>query len=170
MTVAQQPATGSSRAVGHGKRRIIPMPDFGVKVLGPNPQQTMRVVGLIRAGTSWRQLLEIGRYQRAWTEADVRRIIDANRVPMPDMPTARQAAPNAKVLPLAPRLLDVSDGMVKAWSNTEIADRTALPESTVKAYVRQIIAASGARDRIGYVVGVLTGSILPSLPDEHDAD
>lgn len=73
----------TTRTDSRGRPKQVPLPDFGAKVLGTNPEQTVRILGLVRAGSSYDYILEVGRYQGTWTEADVRRVLTANRVPMP---------------------------------------------------------------------------------------
>jgi hypothetical protein len=156
-----------NRSDAKGRARLVPIPDFQARNLGPNPVRTMRVLGMVRAGHSWKHIVEVGRYQGAWTEQEARNILAANGVPVPEGP--HPAATPGRVLPLPHQQLVVARAMTRAWTNAEIAAHHKLPEGTVKAYVRQIIAASECRDRIGFVVAVLTGQIDLRDQDEHDA-
>lgn len=153
-----------------GQPRQVPLPDFGAVALGPHPQQTMRVLGLVRAGHPWKYILDVGRYQKSWTEADVRRILRANRIALADQPAEAHRAPvQAAPLLLHRRHLSVLDGVCKGWTNAEIGAYHGIPESTVKVAVRSITKKAGVRDRVGLVVAVLTGQLAPAEEGDHDA-
>nr|WP_240508777.1 LuxR C-terminal-related transcriptional regulator [Streptomyces ossamyceticus] len=52
--------------------------------------------------------------------------------------------------------------MGQGWTNTEIAERLVLTESTVKKHVGRVLAKIGARDRIQAVITAYdTGLVRP---------
>lgn len=135
-------------------------PDFGALALGPHPHQTMRVLGLVRAGHSMHNILEIGRYQGSWTPKDVERILRTNRVRTPDAPDAGNAPPGARVLKLPATQAAVVDLVRQGLDNHEIADALGLSPNTVRSYVSQILHAAGCRDRVALVIAVLTRTLV----------
>jgi hypothetical protein len=62
------------------------VPTFATKNLGPNPVATQRILGLATAHWSWGKIVDLGRYQGTWTEADVQWVLD----------TASTSAPSAR--------------------------------------------------------------------------
>ncbi|WP_460062557.1 response regulator [Streptomyces sp. YKOK-I1] len=80
-----------------------------------------------------------------------RRLLDAY--------THRALAPSGGPAPEDPRLRALTDrerevlvAIGQGWTNTEIAERLVLTESTVKKHVGRVLAKIGARDRIQAVI------------------
>jgi DNA-binding NarL/FixJ family response regulator len=75
-----------------------------------------------------------------------------------DAYTARTAAATAapagdpRLAALSDREREVLVAVGQGWTNTEIAERLTLTESTVKKHVGRILAKIGARDRIQAVI------------------
>jgi len=70
-----------------------------------------------------------------------------------------------------PRLKDLSDrerevlvAIGNGWTNTEIAERLVLSESTVKKHVGRVLAKIGARDRIQAVILAYDAGLVRSKP------
>ncbi|MFF2526703.1 response regulator [Streptomyces liangshanensis] len=78
-----------------------------------------------------------------------RRLLDAyvHRLPSPAEP-----GPDRRIAALTEREREVLTVIGQGWTNTEIAGRLHLAESTVKTHVSRILAKTGARDRVQAVI------------------
>ncbi|WP_043662459.1 response regulator [Streptomyces xylophagus] len=77
-----------------------------------------------------------------------RKLIDAFADRMP----GRTPEQDGRLEALTDREREVLTVMAAGWSNTEIAERLCLAESTVKSHVSRILAKIGARDRVQAVI------------------
>jgi DNA-binding NarL/FixJ family response regulator len=77
-----------------------------------------------------------------------RKLIDAFADRMP----GRTAEQDRRLDALTDREREVLTVMAAGWSNTEIAERLCLAESTVKSHVSRVLAKIGARDRVQAVI------------------
>jgi DNA-binding NarL/FixJ family response regulator len=77
-----------------------------------------------------------------------RKLIDAFGDRMP----GRTPEQDRRLDALTDREREVLTVMAAGWSNTEIAERLCLAESTVKSHVSRILAKVGARDRVQAVI------------------
>lgn len=140
------------------------LPDFGAMSLGDNPRQTMRVLGMVKAGHSLGHILEVGQYHGSWTPADVDRILRANKVPMPEPPDPRPNSiklTSARTVPMSARQVQIAHLICQAMTNEEIAAHTGLPSNTVKSHVSAILGLCDCRDRVALVVAVLSRELVP---------
>lgn len=72
-------------------------------------------------------------------------------------------SPDPRLSPLTDREREILTVIGQGWTNTEIAARLHLAESTVKTHVGRILAKTGSRDRIQAVILAYdTGLVLPS--------
>ena len=82
-----------------------------------------------------------------------RRLLDAYAhqvlAPPPDAPAA---AVDPRLRMLSDREREVLVAIGQSWTNTEIAERLVLTESTVKKHVGRVLAKVGARDRVQAVI------------------
>jgi DNA-binding NarL/FixJ family response regulator len=84
-----------------------------------------------------------------------RRLLDAyaHHLPTPTSPTTAPEAPeDPRLTALTEREREILTVIGKGWTNTEIAGRLHLAESTVKTHVGRILAKTGSRDRIQAVI------------------
>ncbi|MEU0030424.1 response regulator transcription factor [Streptomyces sp. NPDC006335] len=81
-----------------------------------------------------------------------RRLLDAyaHHLPTGTQTAAEQDDP--RLAPLTEREREILTVIGKGWTNTEIATRLHLAESTVKTHVGRILAKTGSRDRIQAVI------------------
>ncbi|MEV6358446.1 response regulator [Streptomyces hydrogenans] len=83
-----------------------------------------------------------------------RRLLDTYIQHLPASPTA--PAPvrrdDPRLASLTEREREILTVVGQGWTNTEIADRLHLAESTVKTHVGRILAKTGARDRVQAVI------------------
>ncbi|MFD5159536.1 response regulator [Streptomyces hawaiiensis] len=82
-----------------------------------------------------------------------RRLLDAYVHHLPTDPTS-EAPPHKdpRLASLTDREREILTVIGKGWTNTEIATRLHLAESTVKTHVGRILAKTGSRDRIQAVI------------------
>ncbi|MEU0841543.1 response regulator transcription factor [Streptomyces sp. NPDC005962] len=82
-----------------------------------------------------------------------RRLLDAyaHQVLAPP-PGAPAAAVDPRLRTLSDREREVLVAIGQGWTNTEIAERLVLTESTVKKHVGRVLAKVGARDRVQAVI------------------
>lgn len=80
-------------------------------------------------------------------------------------------APAGAAAPAHPRLQTLSDrerevlvAIAQGWTNTEIAERLVLTESTVKKHVGRVLAKIGARDRIQAVIVAYDAGLVRAKP------
>ncbi|MEU8848538.1 response regulator transcription factor [Streptomyces sp. NPDC048564] len=96
-----------------------------------------------------------------------RRLLDAyaHHLPMQGRSDGQEASPleHPRLSPLTDREREILSVIGKGWTNTEIATRLHLAESTVKTHVGRILAKTGSRDRIQAVILAYdTGLVQPS--------
>ncbi|WP_286157745.1 response regulator transcription factor, partial [Streptomyces griseus] len=80
-----------------------------------------------------------------------RRLLDAYVHHLPAVPGAPTAS-DPRITALTEREREILTVIGQGWSNTEIATRLHLAESTVKTHVTRILAKTGARDRVQAVI------------------
>ncbi|MEU7030561.1 response regulator transcription factor [Streptomyces sp. NPDC046275] len=96
-----------------------------------------------------------------------RRLLDTYLPHLPPSPTA-MAKPAARqddprLAALTDREREILTVIAQGWTNTEIATRLHLAESTVKTHVTRILAKTGSRDRVQAVILAYdTGLVSPS--------
>ncbi|MEV7004554.1 response regulator transcription factor [Streptomyces sp. NPDC093982] len=96
-----------------------------------------------------------------------RRLLDAyaHHLPMQGRADGQEASPleHPRLSPLTDREREILSVIGKGWTNTEIATRLHLAESTVKTHVGRVLAKTGSRDRIQAVILAYdTGLVQPS--------
>ncbi|MFI9153109.1 response regulator [Streptomyces sp. NPDC053367] len=91
-----------------------------------------------------------------------RRLLDAYAHHLPVATTGDPSAPDGRLTALTEREREILTVIGKGWTNTEIADRLHLAESTVKTHVGRILAKTGSRDRVQAVIFAYeTGLVAP---------
>ncbi|MFI6377286.1 response regulator [Streptomyces sp. NPDC050546] len=82
-----------------------------------------------------------------------RRLLDAYVHHLPADPSAEELTQeDARLASLTDREREILTVIGRGWTNTEIATRLHLAESTVKTHVGRILAKTGSRDRIQAVI------------------
>lgn len=67
-------------------------------------------------------------------------------------PSGQRAADDPRVRALTEREYEIFVAIGQGWSNSEIAERLVVTESTVKTHVGRVLAKVGARDRVQAVI------------------
>ncbi|MEU7511985.1 MULTISPECIES: response regulator transcription factor [unclassified Streptomyces] len=82
-----------------------------------------------------------------------RRLLDAyiQHLPQPTTPSAPPQE-DPRLSSLTEREREILTVVGQGWTNTEIAERLHLAESTVKTHIGRILAKTGARDRVQAVI------------------
>ncbi|MFJ9677701.1 response regulator [Streptomyces sp. NPDC101194] len=80
-----------------------------------------------------------------------RRLLDAYAHHLPAVPGG-PTTPDARIANLTEREREILTVIGRGWTNTEIAERLHLAESTVKTHVTRILAKTGSRDRVQAVI------------------
>ncbi|CAM5441793.1 Response regulator transcription factor OS=Streptomyces tendae OX=1932 GN=GUR47_25540 PE=4 SV=1 [Streptomyces tendae] len=83
-----------------------------------------------------------------------RRLLDAyvHHLPAAATPNAASGTADPRLSALTERETEILRVMGQGWTNTEIAKRLHLAESTVKTHVGRILAKTGSRDRVQAVI------------------
>ncbi|MGW3166891.1 response regulator [Streptomyces sp. NPDC001142] len=81
-----------------------------------------------------------------------RRLLDAYVQHLPATPGGPSAALDTRIATLTEREREILTVIGRGWTNTEIAERLHLAESTVKTHVTRILAKTGSRDRVQTVI------------------
>ncbi|EGX61090.1 MULTISPECIES: response regulator transcription factor [Streptomyces] len=81
-----------------------------------------------------------------------RRLLDAYAHQLPGIPHGREADQDPRLRSLTEREREILVAIGRGWTNSEIADRLVLSQSTVKTHVGRVLAKIGARDRIQAVI------------------
>ncbi|MEU0743992.1 response regulator transcription factor [Streptomyces sp. NPDC006134] len=83
-----------------------------------------------------------------------RRLLDAyvHHLPTETTDATSASAPDPRLATLTDREREILTVIGQGWTNTEIAERLHLAESTVKTHVGRILAKTGARDRVQAVI------------------
>ncbi|TDT24096.1 LuxR family two component transcriptional regulator [Streptomyces sp. BK208] len=83
-----------------------------------------------------------------------RRLLDAyvHHLPAAATPNADSGTADPRLSALTERETGILRVMGQGWTNTEIAERLHLAESTVKTHVGRILAKTGSRDRVQAVI------------------
>ncbi|MFJ3586153.1 response regulator [Streptomyces sp. NPDC090127] len=81
-----------------------------------------------------------------------RRLLDAYIHHLPATATPGPPREDSRLAALTDREREILTVIGQGWSNTEIAQRLHLAESTVKTHISRILAKTGARDRVQAVI------------------
>ncbi|MGA5198707.1 response regulator [Streptomyces exfoliatus] len=81
-----------------------------------------------------------------------RRLLDAYIHHLPPSPTAAPRPEDPRLATLTEREREILTVIGQGWTNTEIAERLHLAESTVKTHIGRILSKTGTRDRVQAVI------------------
>jgi DNA-binding NarL/FixJ family response regulator len=84
--------------------------------------------------------------------AITRRLLDAYAHHLPVRPPGAAPVDDPRLDALTEREREILVAIAQGWTNSEIAQRLVLAESTVKTHVSRVLAKIGARDRVQAVI------------------
>ncbi|MEU4115216.1 response regulator transcription factor [Kitasatospora sp. NPDC028055] len=84
--------------------------------------------------------------------AITRRLLDAYAHHLPVRPVGAAPVDDPRLEALTEREREILVAIAQGWTNSEIAQRLVLAESTVKTHVSRVLAKIGARDRVQAVI------------------
>ncbi|MET9181079.1 response regulator transcription factor [Kitasatospora aureofaciens] len=84
--------------------------------------------------------------------AITRRLLDAYAHHLPVRPPGAAPAEDPRLEALTEREREILLAIAQGWTNSEIAQRLVLAESTVKTHVSRVLGKIGARDRVQAVI------------------
>ncbi|MGW2376676.1 MULTISPECIES: response regulator [Kitasatospora] len=84
--------------------------------------------------------------------AITRRLLDAYAHHLPVRPPGATPVEDPRLEALTEREREILVAIAQGWTNSEIAQRLVLAESTVKTHVSRVLAKIGARDRVQAVI------------------
>ncbi|MFJ9777074.1 response regulator [Kitasatospora sp. NPDC101157] len=84
--------------------------------------------------------------------AITRRLLDAYAHHLPVRPPGAAPVVDPRLEALTEREREILVAIAQGWTNSEIAQRLVLAESTVKTHVSRVLAKVGARDRVQAVI------------------
>ncbi|MEU4090350.1 response regulator transcription factor [Streptomyces aureus] len=94
-----------------------------------------------------------------------RRLLDAYARHLPHDPSGSRPVDDPRVQALTEREYEIFVAIGEGWSNSEIAERLVVAESTVKTHVGRVLAKVGVRDRVQAVILAYDlGVVRPNPP------
>ncbi|WP_329303301.1 response regulator transcription factor [Streptomyces sp. NBC_00659] len=95
-----------------------------------------------------------------------RRLLDAYARHLPHDPSAARPQDDPRLHALTEREYEIFVAIGEGWSNSEIAGRLVVAESTVKTHVGRVLSKVGVRDRVQAVILAYDlGVVRPNPPD-----
>ncbi|MFD8733772.1 response regulator [Streptomyces sp. NPDC059618] len=95
-----------------------------------------------------------------------RRLLDAYAKHLPHDPAGARPQDDPRVHALTEREYEIFVAIGEGWSNSEIAERLVVAESTVKTHVGRVLSKVGVRDRVQAVILAYDlGLVRPNPPD-----
>lgn len=152
--------------IGHNLSVITGLADGGRYAAAKSPERAAQALDAIattsrQALTGLRRLLDVLREEEKRQAhltpqpalTDLAPLLEAYVHHLPAGPTAQDGtAEDARLTSLTDREREIHTVIGQGWTNTEIATRLHLAESTVKTHVGRILAKTGSRDRIQAVI------------------
>jgi DNA-binding NarL/FixJ family response regulator len=95
-----------------------------------------------------------------------RRLLDTYAKHLPHDPVTGKPQDDTRVRALTEREYEIFVAIGEGWSNSEIAERLVVAESTVKTHVGRVLSKVGVRDRVQAVILAYDlGLVRPNPPD-----
>jgi DNA-binding NarL/FixJ family response regulator len=154
-----------------GKRKEQTLPDFGQRVLGDNPTQTMRIMALIRAGHAYDYILRVGHYQQSWGPLDIQRVLRDHKQVIPDAP---DPLPHSKKLTsvttvgYTPRQAEAVHHLCQGHTDDQIAEAMGVGTTQVRKFLARAVRLAGAHSRVQLVAHILSGKLVPVVNVDPD--
>lgn len=135
-----------------------------------DPVQVKRILTLTVAHWSYGKIVDLGRYQRTWTEQDVMDVLTRHRRRVPGMPGSHDHATHGgRPVPMNPLQRSIVTLLLEDTSDEDIAWELDVSVKLIRKHIRAICNRADLRDRISLVLALTNGRIRAVDQDEsHD--
>lgn len=116
-----------------------------------------QILHLLEGGSSPQRVAEIGAYRRAWSRADVLRMVEARKAAEWEPPVF--LGERRPEVVLTPAQAAVLDQLCHGLPNRAIGHVLDVSEDTIKSHMKALLTALNARDRTHAVVLAITGQV-----------
>ena len=147
-----------------------PMTSLQTRAPRLDPFQTKRILELTVAHWSYGKIVDLGRYQKTWTESDVQDVLTAHKRRVPGMPgSSDHITHGGRPIPMSPVQRSIVTLLLEDTSDDDIAWDLDISVKLIRKHIRSICNRAELRDRTSLVLALTAGRIRPvDLDESHD--